>query len=57
MALGFRLLSLHAAANLSVTTLPDQAMLLLHVACLGIGIASQITICKRRRLISEILWD
>lgn len=38
------LLSLHATAHGSMATLPDQAMLLLHVSGLGIGIATQVAI-------------
>lgn len=35
---------LHAGSNGSMTAFPDQSMFLLHVARLGIGVASQITI-------------
>lgn len=46
MILGCLILALHATADGAVTTLPDKTMLLLHVACFGIGITPKITICK-----------
>lgn len=46
MILGCLILALHATADGAVATLPDKAMFLLHVAGLGIGITTQITICK-----------
>lgn len=46
LMLGWLLVAIHATADGAVTTLPDQAMFLLHVAGLGIGITAQITIYK-----------
>lgn len=52
MMLGGLLVSLHATANGAVTTLPDKAMLLLHVTGLGIGITAQITIYNGLEMIN-----
>lgn len=48
--MGHIIVVLHAAANWTVTTLPDEAMLLLHVRGLRIGIAAQVAICQVRNI-------
>lgn len=42
----YLLVILNSAANGSMATLPDEAMLLLHECGLCIGITAQIAICR-----------